>query len=141
MKPSIQILDSAAECFGSARKNLMEGAKLLYEISTGELWKERHDSFGAYVEEECKISQGMASKLVNVYGYFVLKAGVPHAKLTSIDTEKLYLAMSLPGTPLKQLASAESLTRSEIRAELKDPEDKCLHEKCFKICSNCHKRV
>lgn len=141
MKPTLQILDSAAQCFTDARKNLIEGAALLYEISAGELWKEKYDSFGEYVEEECRISQGMASKLVNIHGYFVLKAGVSPAKLTHIDSEKLYLAMSLPGTPQKQLASAESLTRSEMRAELKDPQDKCLHEECFKICRACHKRV
>jgi len=136
-----KILKQCADKFQAARQDLIGGAELLYQISTEELYKGKYDSFGDYVEEECKISRSMASKLVNTYGYFVLKAGVSPRNLADVDHEKLYLAMGLPGSPMKQLASARELSRSEIRQELKDPEDKCLHEHTYTICSACHKRL
>lgn len=137
------ILINAKECFDTARLKLMQGAEYLYLISKGNLYEGAYSSFGEFVEQGCQISQGMSSKLIKVYEYYVVNGGLSHAKLTEIDSEKLYLALNLPGTPEEKMVRAETWTRSEIRQELasKDGVD-CTHD-CphVTICSSCNARV
>lgn len=137
----MEITKKAAECFTSARKNLLEGAKLLSEIKEKELWKGDYVSFNEYLQEGCRVSPGFASKLVQVYEHFCLQGKVAPKELADVDTEKLYMASKLPGTHEKQLSQAITLSRSELKSELKDPEDECRHEDTVTICSGCHKRV
>lgn len=140
MKPTI--LKEAATCFRSARRNLIEGARLLNQISREGLWEGTHSTFGGYVEQECQLSQGYASKLITAYQHYVLKGGLSHAKLQDTDPEKLYLAISLTGTPEQQAEKAEMWSRQEIRDELNSNEHgDCKHEEIIKICAKCKKRV
>ena len=140
MIQKVELLDEAKELFAGARKSLLQGAKLLYEISTEEHWKARHESFAEFVENECMISQSMASKLVGIYTHYCVEGGISHAKLLGTDVEKLYLAAKLPGEADKQLAQATTLTRSELKQERDNPNDDCYHT-AISVCSKCWKRL
>lgn len=133
------ILNRAADCFIGVRKQFIEGAKLLHKISTEKLWEGQYGSFGEYVEQECQLSQGYASKLVQLYQYYAIEGGVSHAKLAAVDPEKAYSAMKLKGTPERQLTTALTLSRQELRAEVADKgeEHRCEY---IEICTRCGKR-
>jgi hypothetical protein len=140
MIPSTSILDDTARCFSSARQSLITGAAGLYKIKEESLWQERYGSYAEYLED-IQVSQGMASKLVSTYQFYVLDNGLSQAKLENIDHEKLYLALKLPGTAEKKLASAQTLSRQELRQEVKDPNEECLHDNQGTICFDCHKKL
>lgn len=135
------LLQSASNAFKDARRGLMEGAQYLFQIDQENAWELHYSSFGEFVEQECQISRSSASKLLQTYKFYVIDHGVSPAKIENIDTEKLYAALRLEGDVEKKLAMAETLSRSEIRNELKDPDDSCLHEHTYTICRACHKRV
>lgn len=108
-------LEDAVDCFNTARYNLFEGAVHLHTISKQELWKDHASSFGEWVEENCKISQSMASKLISVVQHYEIEGGLSHEKLVGIDAEKLYLAAKLPLPTEEQLEHARTLTRAELK--------------------------
>lgn len=142
---SVEILKDAADCFKSARRNVYEGAKLLHRIYEENYWEGQYSSFGEYVETECQLSKGYASKLLQAWQYYVVDGGVSPRNLESVDAEKLYLALRLPdGTPEEKLVKAREWSRDDFRAELhsKDGVD-CSHpeEKQVTICGICQKRV
>lgn len=135
------ILKDTAYCFLNARRNIFEGAAGLHTIFTQKLFLSDYTTFGAYVEQECQISQSYATKLIKAYDHYVLQGGISQRKLESIDMEKAYLALSLPGTPEKQLAQAETLTRQELKAE-RASQGGVEHEcEAISICKTCSKRL
>lgn len=140
MTPSHTILEQTAECFSSARQNLMAGAAGLLKIKTEELWQGKYDSFSDYLQD-IQVSDGMASKLIATYKFYVIDNGFSQRKLESVDHEKLYMALKLPGTAEKKLASAQTLSRQELRQSVIDPNDECTHESIISICATCHKKV
>lgn len=135
------VLSQGADAFKSARQDVLEGARLLYLISKEELWKERFDSFEAYVEDECKIGKSFASKLVQIWQNYVVDGCLAAKQLEGVDTEKLYLALQLPGGADKKLAQAQTLSRQELRQELRDPDDACEHPNQGLYCKSCHKTL
>lgn len=137
------ILREAIKCFQSARQKVAEGMKYLYEISEKELWNNgEYNSFAEFCETGCGISKGFASKLLTVYKHYVIEGKVSQRNLSEVDPEKLYLAVSLPGSHDKQLVKAETWTREELRDELASGDDgDCKHENIIKICTRCKKRV
>lgn len=134
-------LKKAAECFTALRKNLYEGAQLLYHIKTEELWRGKYESFAEYLEQEVRVSESAISKLLSVYKHYCIEGGVSLRKLEVVDMEKAYLALRLPAPVDKQLASAQTLSRGELRREIQDPNDECTHQNCGTVCFDCHKRV
>lgn len=102
------------DCFASARHSVIRGAELLYRIREDHLWDGNHQSFDAFVQDVCQISPSFATKLLKVYEHYVIHNSVSHAKLEGIDAEKLYLASRLEEEPERQLAKAETLTRSDL---------------------------
>lgn len=140
--PQDVVLTEAALCFIQARRNLIEGAAYLYQISTNSLWEGKFSSLGAYVEQECQLSQGYASKLIKAYEHYVVEGGLSQRKIEGTDPEKLYLAIALTGTPEEQAMKAETLTRSELKQERAMKDDvECEHLTTIHICASCHQRV
>lgn len=136
------ILQAAAACFNSARQSLIRGAGYLHHIKQQELWKESHESFGQYVESECHISQSFAAKLVKIYDHYVVAGGVSEQTLEGVDSERLYMALDLPGTTHEQVEKARLLTRRELKAELHEKEGvDCPHPEIIRICAVCKQRV
>lgn len=139
--PQARVLEDAANCFKSARRNLIEGAARLYHISTDSLWEGSYSSLGEFVEQECQISAGYASKLIKAYDYYIVKGGLSPRNLATTDPEKLYLAISLPGKPADQALKAETWTRQEIKAELAVKDGKEHEHEPITICRVCNKRM
>lgn len=137
----LDILTSVALSCARVRKNMIEIAEGLYYIKTHESWKFCGDSFEEYLEDKCQIDPGFASKLIKVWQYYVIDGKVEPLNLVDVGTEKLYMAMRLPGPAGAQLVKAGLLTRTEIRNELLDPEDECAHPDTITICAHCHKRI
>lgn len=142
MTPSTTILKETAALCKGIRVSLVQVARNLHEISSRELWKAEYGSYAEYLEAECQISQGFASKLTGVFSHFVLEGGLSQRKLEGVDSEKLYLAMRLPMKPEEQLMRAQTWTRGELKAELASGGgEECSHENTVEICSRCHSRV
>lgn len=140
--PHSDLLDHAALMFTSARKNLMQGAALLSKIRAEGLYKPLYETFSEYLEQHVKISEGFASKLVVIYEAYVLEGGVKQETIDEVDSEKLYLALRLPGTFAEKVTKADLLTRSELKAELSEKNGvDCLHPTKITICAKCHQRV
>ncbi len=147
MKPTNSILDNAAVCFRSARSSLMEGAKFLHEIAKDELWRGSYSSFAEYLELECQISQGFASKLIKVYQSYVVEGGLSLRKLEGVDYERLYMAIPLKMPADDRVEQAMQLSRSDLRESLRsEKHGDCTHPKgqqevfyrC-KVCGKFHK--
>ena len=136
------ILERGAMFFTQARKNLLAGAAILHKISEEKLWEGTYSSFSEYLQEACQISDSLASKLIRVYTYFVLEGKVSQRKIEGVDLEKLYLAIHLPAPIAKQLASASTLSRSELKQELYESKNgECENHIPLTICSRCHIRL
>lgn len=137
----VDLLQQCAEAFKTAHKSLMVGGAMLYQIKKENLWEADFGSYSAYLDF-IGISDSVASKITTVYEHYVIKGGFSQRKLEEVDYEKLYLATRLKGEPETQLIQAQTLTRSEIKAELseKGGED-CTHPNEIKICPDCHKRL
>lgn len=125
---STKILDDAKECFKGARQNLIQGAGLLYTIKKDNLWATHYDSFSQFLESECEISDGFASKLIQVWEGYVVEGGFSQRKIEEVDHEKLYLALKLLGSVEKKLTSAETLTRGELKESVREETNPCNHE-------------
>lgn len=90
--------------------------EILYTIFAAKSWEGRYSSWGEFVEDGLQKSQGWASKQIAVYEYYTLKGGIPTEKL-ELDTERLYMASNLEGTPDENFSKALTLNRAELRAE------------------------
>lgn len=139
------VLKQAAGFFKDARRSIYEGAALLYKIEQEKLWEGAYSSFTEYVEEECQLSRGFASKLLQVWKYYAIEGGVLPQNLSGVDSDKLYFAMRLPsGTVEERLVKAREWNRGDLRAELSTTEDgDCQHpeESRIILCSKFGKRV
>lgn len=141
--PAHTLLKEAATCFTEARKNVYDGTALLYEIQQKEAWEGMYSSFSEYVEQECQLTRGYASKLIQAWEFYVVNGGVPKRQLVGIDAEKLYLSTRLPSGSVEQrLVRAVEWNREQLRAELAVTDGKeCEHDRYVKVCVSCGKRV
>jgi hypothetical protein len=99
-----------------------EGASLLYQIDQEKLWEGNYDSFGEYVEQECQLSQGYASKLLQSWKFYVIEGGLSQAKL-QIEQQTFRFGAFLVTFSSLACFSTEPLRRSlqYSRQELKLP--------------------
>lgn len=127
--PELNPVEECIKCFTKARQNLILGAKRLYELQTSGEYKQKSETFGEFVEEYCQISEGMASKLIKVWKHYHIEGGLAAKELEGVDSEKLYLGVTLKGTPEEQLKTAKVLTRQEIKEQAREEEHgPCDHE-------------
>jgi len=140
-----KLLTDTATCFKMARKGIYEGTRLLYQVRETNAWEGAFSSFSEYVEQECQISRSGASKLLQVWEYYVLEGRVSQLNLEGVDSEKLYMALKLPtGTAEEKLLKAREWNREDLRAELYTTGgNDCEHpsENRVTICGQCSKRV
>lgn len=117
--------------------------ELLFRINNEKLWQDRFSSWNEFVEspEGLGKSASWASKQLSIHDCYYGK--VSQRKLESIDSERLYLAIRLPGTPEEKLTKAELWGRSEIRDQLASTsEGDCQHDcEHVTLCSRCSRRV
>lgn len=139
---STQVLDKCAELFQAGRKNLLAAAGLLYKIKQEELYKVQFETFTEYVEEQCLMDIGQASRLLTTFEHYVVKGGLEPAQLAEINPEKLYLARSLEGSPQQQSVKALTLSKQELKSQriLEQTGEEHEHEP-VSICKTCHQRL
>lgn len=139
------ILHDCSEAFKAARRSVYEGAALLYQIQQENAWEGHFSGFSEYVEQECQLSKGYASKLLQAWEFYVIEGGVSPRNLVGVDAEKLYLATKLPsGSVQQRFVKACEWSRSDFRDELASSEGvDCGHpdEKRVIICGQCSRRV
>lgn len=139
------LLKKAALCFRDARKNIYAGAALLYEIDQTNAWEGKYSSFTEYAEQECQISRGFASQLLQVWKYYVVERGVFQKNFYNIDYQKLYWSTKLPsGSTEQRLVKAREWTREEFRAELSTVDgEECAHPEASRVilCGKCGRRI
>lgn len=116
----MNLLETTRESFSKVRRSIVEAMQYLWKVKETEAWKESYESFGEYVEQDLGISQGFASKLGTINKTYLLEGGLSHDKLEGVDYEKLYAASKLEGTAEEKLAKAQTLSRSELKAEKSD---------------------
>lgn len=123
-------------------------AERLYNIYHKNLWQGEWESWDEFVSE-CKMSKGTASKLISVYGTYVLTYGMKHEQLAPAGWSGLYeLLPTVSNTESAQdaVVKATTLRREEIREEVREHKHgKCDHpdeaEVHFYQCRNCgHRR-
>lgn len=139
----MNILKDCADSFKAGRHHLMMAVAMLYEIKEKELWKGKFDHFTDYIEEECKMDKGQASKLLLSYEHFVVNGPVEPAQLEKVNPERLYLAMKLKGSKVQQFKQALLLPKSDLKqqAVYEQTGEECAHKETITICAHCHKRV
>lgn len=137
------ILEKCAESFKAGRHHLILATALLYEIKSKELWKEKHETLTEYIEEECKMDKGQASRLLASYEHFVVNGPVEHAQLENVSLERLYLATKLKGSKATQFKQALLLQRGELKkqAVYEQTGEECPHTTVITICAKCHQRI
>lgn len=95
--------------------------ELLYKIFADKSWEERFTSWDEFVNspEGLGKSSGWASKNLAVHKHYSIEGGISGDEL-QLDTEKLYIASKLAGTPQEQLVKASVLTREDLKLEKND---------------------
>ena len=112
------------------RKAIPALRSAIYAAFKSDDWKGKFSSWGEFVESEegLGMSQGSVSKMLKVEEYYVATYGMKPESL-SIDNEKLYMAINLPGLPEQKVVKAESWTRQQIKDELASgPDGDCKHQ-------------
>ena len=135
----MNLLEKTEALFHSARKSIIEAGMALKQCLEEDAWQEKYDTQGQFVEA-LGMSSGAASRLLTVCAHY---ESISPAKLAKVGVEKLYLATSLKGTPKEQFIKAESLSKTEIKAQriYEDTGEECAHEETYTICKTCHHRT
>ena len=99
----------------------MELASRLYKIKEERLYEGSYDSFYEFLDV-AKINPGQASKLMSIYRVFVEIGQQSQETLAQIGYSNLYEAIPLVETQgvATVLAKAQTLTRSEIKDEVRE---------------------
>lgn len=135
------LLRKCIDTFRATRTKLLEAAAMLHLIKENGSWEGQFSSYSEFVEGGCGLSLGQASKLLQVYEFYVIREGISATELEKVDPERLYLALKLPqGTARARLSSALTLSRQELRQEVADKDTEHQHEP-ITICAKCGKRL
>lgn len=128
---------------GEIHSKYIELASRLSKIRGQHLWKNGYESFAEFLDA-AKLTKGTASKLIQVYENFLLPGQFTPAQLDAIPYSSLYEAIPLlrDKSPQEVVEIARSLTRDEIKSEVKDEKyPDCSHVETIVICVKCHRRV
>lgn len=96
------------------------GARL-FKIQQEKLWLDSYDSYLEFLDA-AHISKAMASMLASIHRSYVIEGGKTQEQLTGIGYSNLYSAIPLIAQEGidKAVAKAETLTRSEIKDEVRE---------------------
>lgn len=127
----------------SIETRFLELGARLYKIKTEELWKSTYDSYQEFLDVS-RLSAGNASILASIHKAYIVDGKVEPQKLVGAGYSCLYEAIPLierDGIE-KAVTIASTLTRAEIKQEVRDEEHpNCDHAEQFTICAKCKKRV
>lgn len=121
------------------------GARL-FNIREKRLWEESYDSYSDFLEV-AKINPGHASIFEKIHRYYIVEGKKDMKQLAGIGYTNLYEAIPLiekDGID-KAIVKAETLTRSEIKDEVRDQKhgehDHILGKERWGMCETCGKFV
>lgn len=137
-----ELVKRTIELFTKVRGSIVEAAEALYSVQETGAWSDNYDTFGEFCEQGAKITPGFASKLLKVWRHYAVGGGVSPRNLAGVDSERLYLAINLQGSPKEQLEKAKVLSRVELKQELAVKAGvECQHPEIIQICATCHVRI
>ncbi len=110
--------------------------EILYKIFAAKSWEGKYSSWGEFIESGLGKSQGWATKQIKVHEYFTLLGGIAPEEL-ELDTEKLYMASRLAGTPEENKQKAITLNRQELRLEGNESETTSHEPEWITYCKVC----
>jgi hypothetical protein len=115
--------------------------ELLFKIHEEKLYDGRFSSWDDFVESPDGLdkSRGWASKNLQVHKW-ALANSFARESLEGVDTERLYLASKMEGPALKALAKAQTLSRQDLKEELREA-DPCIEHVSVTICTKCQTRL
>jgi hypothetical protein len=115
--------------------------EILFKIHEEKLYEGRFSSWDDFVESPDGLdkSRGWASKNLQVHKW-ALANGFRRENLEGVDTERLYLASRMEGPALKALAKAQTLSRQDLKEELREA-DPCTEHVLVTICTKCQVRL
>jgi hypothetical protein len=115
--------------------------ELLFKIHDEKLWETRFSSWDEFVESPDGLdkSRGWASKNLQVHKW-AIQNSFSRESLEGIDTERLYLASKMEGPALKALTKAQTLSRQDLKDELREA-DPCEIHQAITICGKCNCRL
>ena len=96
------------------------GARL-FKIKKENLWADTYDSYQEFLDA-AHINPGHASILASIHKHYVIEGGLDREDLAGIGYSNLYEAIPLIERDgiKKAVVKAETLTRSEIKDEVRD---------------------
>ncbi len=135
----MNLIEETRAIFAGVRAGLVKAMQNLHAIKESGEWTTVASTWGEFLEDQLKISQGFGSKLLTVHNHYLLEANISPEKLEGVDYECLYLAAKTEGSPEEQIEKARSLSRRELREERNEKEP---HEHLpIKICKVCSIRL
>lgn len=119
-KPS-DFLRDTIDLVRSIETRFLELGSRLFKIREEKLWGDTYDSYQEFLDA-AHINPGHASILASIHKHYVIDGGVNKDTLAGIGYSNLYEAIPLIEKEgiKKAVAKAETLTRSEIKDEVRD---------------------
>lgn len=121
------------------------GARL-YRIKEEKLWEGSYDSYSEFLDS-AQINHGHASILASIHKHYIIDGGKKQETLAGIGYSNLYEAIPLiekDGVDTA-IVKASTLTRSEIKDEVRDVEhgehDHIVGDERWGVCKHCGKFV
>ncbi len=126
--------------------NFFQIAEILYGVRSSASWQSKFATWEDFLDE-VRLSKSTASMLLKVYKHFVIDGGRKTEQLIGAGYSNLYEAIPL----LKEedvdtvIAKAKTLTRSELKAEVKEEKygahDCEIGKERWAICKECGKFI
>ena len=126
------LITHTRELWNTGKKVMIQVAWNLAQIQKSDAWK-NFKTFPQFCEDELGIGQSQTSKLLTIADYYLEKYSPE--EIGAADYESLYMASRLPGSVEENLAKAQTLKRSELRAERQETAP-CEHS-FKKFCEHC----
>ncbi len=120
MKPT-EYLRETIDLIKSIETRFLELAARLYRIRDKELWKDSYDTYTEFLEA-AHVKPAHASILYSIHQHYVVEGKKTTKELAGIGYSNLYEAIPLiekQGVD-KAVAKADTLTRSEIKDEVRE---------------------
>ncbi len=146
MKNGANFLRETIDLVKQIETRFLELGARLFNIRDKQLWSETYDSYEDFLDT-AHISHSNASILASIHRHYVVEGKIPQTKLAGIGYSNLYEAIPLiEKEGIKSaMAKAETLTRAEIKDEVRDKKHGVHHHvlgnERWAACEKCGKFV
>jgi len=92
--------------------------KKLKDIRENRYYHPTHETFWQFCEEDMKMSDSKASRLISVYEFFILKHGISPTKVLELDSWDTAYKISLTAKSKDEAERLLDLVPSELKKEM-----------------------